>query len=78
MKSCLGVFHIVGEGTVSNIFARADKPAQISVEELTQKAKFIRPAILGRIRNQDPLAVLRCITNSEASGKGWLRRPQGH
>lgn len=71
-------FKIVGQGPRSNVFRPDEKAAQISVEELAQKTRFLRPAILGRIRSQEPpeyLDELRAITMKETLEKGWLQGP---
>lgn len=71
-------FRLVGEGSRSHVFRWEPKPARLSPEELMQKAKFVRPAILGRVSHMDKpeyLAELNAITRSEADEKGWLQGP---
>ena len=71
-------FRLVGMGTKSNIFKPDFKPATITEDELMKKAKFLRPALIGKLKNQQEdelLQELRTITAAEAENKGWLTGP---
>ena len=71
-------FRLVGMGTKSNIFKPDFKPATITEDELMKKAKFLWPALIGKLKNQQEdelLQELRTITAAEAENKGWLTGP---
>ena len=44
-------FRLVGKGSVSGVFKPEVKHAVLSEKELVQKAKYIRPMIIGRVIN---------------------------
>ena len=74
-------FKIVGQGARSNVFKPEEKAARISVDELTRKTRFLRPAILGRIGSQDPPEYMDDLPSrwpktvadvQEEFGENWL------
>eukprot|EP00435_Cladocopium_sp_Y103_P058987 s612_g21.t1 len=69
-------FKFVGKGTPSNIFKPEVKAASLSEQELMQQSKFLRPLILGKVRNAglpEYGKELNDITRDEAEVKGWLK-----
>lgn len=71
-------FRLVGVGGKSNIFKPDFKPATITENELMNKSKFLRPALIGKLKSQsevEHLAELHAITEAEATDKQWLSGP---
>jgi len=71
-------FRLVGQATKSNIFQPGIKAASMSEEQLMKDAKFLKPALLGKIRASRGDAhskELYELTESEALDKGWLSGP---
>ena len=71
-------FKLVGQGTPSNVFKQDVKCAKISERELMQQSKFLRPLIIGKVKNAglpEYGKELNDITRDEASTKGWLKGP---
>ena len=71
-------FRLVGPGVKSNIFKPDFKPATITENELMRKAKFRRPALIGKLKSQSKveyLDELHSITRSESEDKQWLTGP---
>ena len=76
-EMCQG-FRIVGHQPASGIFALEPRPASISVEELDGVSKFVRPALLGKVKASpvdDDLKELFSITQEEALEKHWMKGP---
>eukprot|EP00435_Cladocopium_sp_Y103_P026443 s3298_g6.t1 len=71
-------FKLVGHGTPSNVFKSDEKKAPLSEQDLMQQSKYIRPLILGKVRNAglpEYGKELNDITRDEAEAKGWLKGP---
>ena len=71
-------FRLVGQATKSNVFQSGIKAASMSEEQLMKDAKFLKPALLGKIRASRGDAhskELYELTESEALDKGWLSGP---
>ena len=71
-------FRLVGQATKSNVFQPGIKAASMSEEQLMKDAKFLKPALLGKIRASRGDAhnkELYELTESEAVDKGWLSGP---
>lgn len=71
-------FKLVGEGTPSNVFKTDIKRATMDEKMLMDQAKFIRPMILGKVKNAEKpeyCQELNEITRAEAGDKGWLEGP---
>jgi len=71
-------FRLVGHATKSNVFQPGIKAASMSEEQLMKDAKFLKPALLGKIRASRGDAhgkELYELTLSEAMDKGWLQGP---
>ncbi len=71
-------FRLVGAGTKSNIFKPDFKPATITECELMKKSKFLRPALIGKLKSQtevEHLDELHAITRAETTDKQWLTGP---
>ena len=74
-------FRFVGNATKSNIFQQGLKAASISEEQLMRDAKFLKPALLGKIRANgggEHAKELYDVTLAEAAEKAWLKGPFGH
>ena len=54
------------------VFPVEQRPAPISVQELFQQAKYLRPTIWGSISNAESSEISRDITLEESLEKGWL------
>ena len=71
-------FGLVGSQPASGLFATEFRPASISKEELKSCAKFVRPALLGKVRSSevsDDLRKLYDMTCEEATNKHWMNGP---
>lgn len=71
-------FRIVGAATTSNLFPMGLTAASISEAELMSDARFLKPALLGKVRSDGETehgAELRRQTYEEAAEKGWLDGP---
>ena len=71
-------FRLVGNATKSNVFQPGIKAASMSETQLMKDAKFLNPALLGKIRANKADAhssELYRITFEEAEEKGWLEGP---
>ena len=71
-------FRLVGNATQSNVFQPGIKAAVMSEEQVMKDARFMKPALLGKIRahgSDDHSLELFETTVLEASEKGWLKRP---
>eukprot|EP00435_Cladocopium_sp_Y103_P038385 s723_g10.t1 len=71
-------FRLVGTATKSNVFQPGLKAASMSVEQLMKDAKFLKPALLGKIKVNgcnEHGAELFDMTLLEATEKSWLRGP---
>ena len=71
-------FRLVGNATKSNVFQQGLKAATISEEQLMRDAKFLKPALLGKIRaggGGEHAKELYDVTLAEASDKAWLKGP---
>ena len=54
------------------------KPATITENELMKKAKFLRPALIGKLKSKpevEHLDELHSVTRAEATDKQWLTGP---
>ena len=75
-------FRLVGNATKSNIFQQGLKAASLSEEQLMRDAKFLKPALLGKIRASggggEHAKELYDVTLAEATEKAWLKGPFGH
>ena len=74
-------FRLVGNATKSNIFQQGLKAASLSEEQLMRDAKFLKPALLGKIRASgggEHAKELYDVTLAEAAEKAWLKGPFGH
>ena len=72
-------FRLVGTGSRSNAFKPEFKPAQLDEKELMKKAKFIRPAIIGKLKSQqlpDYQSDLIGVTRGEVTDRHWLEGPR--
>ena len=77
-KEMLEGFRLVGKGTKSGVFKPEVKAATMTEMDLMEKAKFLRPLILGKIASSkapEYLTELHNITDNEAGDKGWLEGP---
>ena len=71
-------FRLVGNATRSNVFQQGLKAATLNEEQLMRDAKFLKPALLGKIRSSgrgEHSSELYDITVSEAKEKSWLKGP---
>ena len=71
-------FRLVGKAPYSGVFKRELKKAPHTEADLRRRSKFLRPAILGRVRAQQPRdtdSALYEITLKEAVEKGWMDGP---
>ena len=71
-------FGLVGNSTRSNVFQQGLKAATLSEEQLMGDAKFLKPALLGKIRASvggEHSSALYDITVAEAKEKSWLKGP---
>ena len=71
-------FRLVGNATKSNVFQPGIKAASMSETQLMKDAKFLKPALLGKIKANKGDAhsgELYRITLEEAGEKGWLDGP---
>eukprot|EP00435_Cladocopium_sp_Y103_P070071 s19_g34.t1 len=71
-------FKLVGTFEATGIFKPGVTIASLSEDELRKNTKFLRPAILGRLRNYDDEDLqkdLYATTLSEAEDKQWLEGP---
>ena len=71
-------FKLVGRGTVSGVFQPEVKNANMTEDELMAQSKYIRPLILGKVKNAgraEYAEELNSITRNEADNKGWLNGP---
>ena len=71
-------FRLVGNATRSNVFQQGLKAATLSEEQLMRDAKFLKPALLGKIRASgggEHSSALYDITVAEAKEKSWLKGP---
>eukprot|EP00435_Cladocopium_sp_Y103_P011809 s4361_g3.t1 len=71
-------FKLVGTFGTTGIFKPGVTVASMSEEELKKNVKFLRPAILGRLKNYDDDSLQRYLfetTMSEAIDKHWLEGP---
>ena len=71
-------FRLVGNATRSNVFQQGLKAATLSEGQLMRDAKFLKPALLGKIRANgggEHAQELYDITVSEAKEKSWLKGP---
>ena len=71
-------FRLVGNATRSNVFQQGLKAATLSEEQLMSDAKFLKPALLGKVRSNgggEHSSELYDITVSEAKDKSWLKGP---
>ena len=72
-------FRLVGESSPSGIFPVEQRPAPISVQELFQQAKYLRPTLWGSISNAESSEISQAlwdITLEESLEKGWLEPPR--
>ncbi|CAE7434723.1 unnamed protein product, partial [Symbiodinium sp. CCMP2456] len=73
-----GGFALVGEAKVTGIFELDPKPAAMTIAELLDHAKFVRPALWGKVsgaKAREDDQELWDITCSEAGDRGWLHGP---
>ena len=71
-------FELVGLQEPSGVFDLEPRPQQISEEELWSSAKFVRPALLGKVRHSDvdrDQKELWDITMDETTTNGWMLGP---
>ena len=71
-------FMIVGMQEPSGIFGLEPRPASYSVDELCSASKFLRPALLGKVRSAEDSDVAKelwRITLDEATNKEWMVGP---
>ena len=71
-------FMIVGMQEPSGIFGLEPRPASYSVDELCSASKFLRPALLGKVRSAEDSDVaeeLWQITPNEATNEEWMVGP---
>ena len=71
-------FRLVGTATKSNIFQQGIKAASMSEQQLMRDAKFLKPALLGKIKankGDQYSTELYDMTLLEATEKGWLHGP---
>ena len=71
-------FRLVGNATKSNVFQSGIKAATMSEQQLMKDAKFLKPALLGKIRASgcdDNSQELYDTTLAEAVDKNWLSGP---
>jgi len=71
-------FKLVGTFAATGVFKPAVTLAQMSEEELRKNTKFLRPAILGKLKNFDDEVLQKELydtTLSEAVEKHWLEGP---
>lgn len=71
-------FKLTGNIPATGVFKRQARPASMSVEELMQAAKVLRPAIIGLRKSNasnNTAKELYDITMDEAQSKGWLNGP---
>ena len=69
---------LVGMQPPSGVFALEPRPAAYSTDELDDASKFLRPAILGKIKSNvgdDGQSQLSGMTFEEAANKGWMDGP---
>ena len=71
-------FKLVGTFEATGVFKAGVTLANISEEELEKNTKFLRPAILGRLKNFEDVELQKELfetTIKEASEKHWLEGP---
>ncbi|CAE7248606.1 unnamed protein product [Symbiodinium sp. CCMP2592] len=71
-------FELVGEAKVTGIFEVDPKPSSMSVDELLDHAKFLKPALWGKVSgdaSHPDDQELWDLTCAEADEKGWLHGP---
>ena len=71
-------FRLVGMQEPTGVFAQDIKPRSLSEEELVKQAKFIKPALWGKIKAQTPTENDRELwdtTMAEVRDKKWLQGP---
>ena len=71
-------FKLVGTFPATGVFKPAVTLAQMSEDELQKNTKFLRPAILGKLKNFDDEAIQKELydtTLNEAVEKHWLEGP---
>ena len=74
----LAGFDIVGLQEPSHVFGLEPRPQIISAEELWDVSKFVRPALLGKVKSSEQdadLEELWRITLEETSANGWMLGP---
>ncbi|CAE7298427.1 unnamed protein product [Symbiodinium sp. CCMP2592] len=71
-------FELVGEAKLTGIFEVDPKPSSMSVDELLEHAKFLKPALWGKVSgdaSHPDDQELWDLTCAEADKKGWLHGP---
>ncbi|CAE7224116.1 unnamed protein product [Symbiodinium sp. CCMP2592] len=71
-------FELVGEAKLTGIFEVDPKPSSMSVDELLEHAKFLKPALWGKVSgdaSHPDDQELWDLTCAEADEKGWLHGP---
>ena len=71
-------FRLTGLQEPSGVFALEPRPMEFSPEELDDAMKFLRPALLGKVRAAsvtDDTAILWNLTLEEANNRHWLDGP---
>ena len=77
-KELAGGFRIVGNATRSNVFQMGRKAATLSEQQLMSDARFLKPALLGKIRSGgggEHSEELCDLTVAESTEKSWMRGP---
>ena len=65
-------FMIVGMQEPSGIFGLEPRPASYSVDELCSASKFLRPALLGKVRSAEDRSYGRSRSTKRPTRSGWL------
>lgn len=68
-------FRVVGSATPSNVFQQGLKAATISEEQLMSDARFLKPALLGKIRSGGASEHSRELFDITVVEKSWLKGP---
>lgn len=77
-KELAAGFRMVGNATQSNVFQMGLKAATMSEHQLMTDAKFLKPALLGKIRSGgvgEHTEELYNLTFAEATEKSWMCGP---
>ena len=71
-------FNLIGIQSPSNVFGLEPRPPQSSVEDIWASAKFIRPALIGKVKSSprgDESQALWDATLEEAADNHWMTGP---